>query len=149
MARELGVKLPLGVSWIIFAAAPTSHPIVRRQLALLRPSLGLRIPAGMAAGCVLVLANIGSLMALGAREYAGWRGPGPGPLLLTLGYTLIVAITEELILRGVMLERLRARVTDAVAVPITAVIFAIMHAGRRDFVTTAALQYLADGLPLG
>jgi membrane protease YdiL (CAAX protease family) len=135
--------------WVILLAAPASREIVRAQLGRLPSGLSSRLPAGAFAGALLVLTNVAGLLLLGAREYAGWRGPEPRALVLTLVYTLTVASTEELILRGVLLERVRRISTEMVAILVTALVFAVMHAGRRDFTMSAAVEYAVDGLVLG
>jgi membrane protease YdiL (CAAX protease family) len=135
--------------WAIFLAAPVSRYIVLDQLRRLRGDLRVRLAPGLVLGLALVVLNVAAVVTLGTRAFGGWRAPQLGGLALTIAYTLVVASSEELILRGVMLTRIRKLTNDMVAIGLTTVIFSIMHLGRQDFSVATSLQYAADGIFLG
>jgi membrane protease YdiL (CAAX protease family) len=134
--------------WLIFVAAPVSRTIVMRELSRLPVDASPWLIGGTAAGTALVLVNVIALLMLGSRAFAGWTVPGLDGVALTLLYTGVVASTEEVILRGVMLTRLRRLLNDGGAILVTALVFSVMHTGRRDFSPASAAQYAADGVLL-
>ena len=150
LTRSLaGTLAAYALIWGIFLAAPVSRGIVLHQLRRWRPDLAPAFLIGAAVGGALVLLNVTALLVLGTRTLSGWAAPTIGGLCLTLVYTGIVATTEELIVRGVMLTRLRQWVNTVPAIGVTALVFALMHAGRRDFSPASVGQYAVDGVLLG
>ena len=143
--------LAYGVIWVLFLAVRPARTVVVAQLSLLRRDLGGNGWRGVLCGAVLVVLDAVLMVAVGAfaRASAGaWR-PAASALALGLMYVVILAVTEEMIVRGVLLARLRQLFGDVSAVGVTAIVFAVMHVGRADLSALNLLQYALDGLLLG
>jgi membrane protease YdiL (CAAX protease family) len=136
--------------WLLFLAVAPARAVVRTQFrALAASGASLLILKGALVAAALILVNVGALLWNDLYAVApGWSA-GAAAALITLTYVLAVALTEEMMLRGLLLQRIRELTNARVAVAATAVVFAVMHVGRSDFSPSTALQYLADGLLLG
>ena len=89
-----------------------------------RPAIAL--VAGVGFGLVLVgIALVGPVLA-GTSTVPGLGRPA-APFLPWAAITLIVASAEEVLLRGVLLDRVRRAGGLAVAVVLTSAVFALMH----------------------
>lgn len=133
--------------WALFLTVPAARRVVIEQF---RRFDGCSPPVwlGFLAGCSLVVVNAFLLIGLNVYGY-GQPGFTLFGVLVTLGWVINVATTEEMMLRGLLLTRLQEFAGANIAVVATAMIFAVMHVGRTDFSIWSVLQYLADGLLLG
>jgi len=141
--------LAYALIWAFFLAVPIARGVVSAQFGRMPSAMGRRVWLGMVCGSVLVIVNGLVLVLLGTHARAGTWGAGAAGLLLNLGWAITVATTEEMIVRGLLLTRLRQLWGDLAAIAVTAAVFAGMHVGRADFTVSGVLQYLADGLLLG
>jgi membrane protease YdiL (CAAX protease family) len=135
--------------WLLFLAVPAAREVVLAQFRQLHSVSWRHIVAGLACGVVLVATDALALVVIGDRQPASpWRVPIAGFVQLLL-WTAVVAVTEEMMIRGLLLTRLRAMTSDTAALMLTAAIFTVMHLGRADFGALSVIQYAIDGLLLG
>jgi len=133
--------------WALVLTVPAARHVVIQQFRSFdgySPHLWL----GLLSGCSLVLVNAFLLIVLNVYGF-GQPGFTVFAVMVTLGWAITVATTEEMMLRGLLLRRLQDFSGANIAVVATALIFAVMHVGRTDFSIWSVLQYLADGLLLG
>lgn len=118
------------------------------SLGLASPRIGPAV-AGGALGTAMMLAVVATIWALG---YARWV-PAPAipvaALLLTTAATTINAATQELLIQGYLLQRLRLHGSVRWALPLTVVLFVTMHGPAAFGNPLAALNLLLAGLLLG
>jgi membrane protease YdiL (CAAX protease family) len=98
-------------------------PPVARAHAALSPGA---IAAGATFGLILVLVTIAGSSMAGAALPVGMSRPA-GPFLPWALVTVLVAATEEGILRGAVFDRLRVAGGLPVAIAVTTAAFALMH----------------------
>jgi membrane protease YdiL (CAAX protease family) len=135
--------------WLLFLAVPAARAVVRAQFRWLSSSgARLTIAKGAACGAALVVLDAALLVWFDVFDAGGWHA-GWGALGVAAGYAAAVAATEEMIVRGVLLTRLREVTRDWAAVGATAGVFAVMHVGRADFGVPSMLEYAVDGILLG
>jgi len=109
----LTIGLAFGLALLGLAVA-FGQPIVRPRAS--------SIPIGLGGGAVLV--------ALAVVAHLGQLGPSLAPAAAFLpwaGITVLVATSEELVLRGVLFQALDRRLGVAAAVLATSVLFALIH----------------------
>lgn len=118
LAVGVGYGLALAAMWWLAWAAGDAAP--RRG----------RIAAGMvlggAAGLALVAIAAGGPVLAGVTLPPGLGRPA-APFVPWVAVTIVVAVAQEGLLRGVLLDRLRAAAGLAAAVAITTLAFALIH----------------------
>ena len=136
--------------WLLFLAVPAAREVVLAQFRRLRaPGTAGSCANAWLCGAVLVTVDAVLLIRLGKYTLSsGWQ-PGAIGMATALFYAAAVATTEEMILRGLLLTRIRQFTGDAAAIVVTAAIFAVMHVGRSDYALITAAQYALDGLLFG
>ena len=135
--------------WCLFLAVTPARVVVVEQFRRLPTALRGVFWLGLACGTLLVLLDALLMVHIDAYAVTGaWR-PGSGAVVATVLWATTVSVTEEMIVRGLLLTRFRQVVRGATAVLLTAAIFAVMHVGRADFNGVAVVQYFLDGLLLG
>ncbi len=137
-----GVLLSAWIVWHFRGLSPAS---IGHSLAI-RWKDGL---AGMLLAVVLYAAGFGTSLWMGAVEITG-TAFNPSSLLISLVFFLLVAITEELALRGVVLERmLQGGVNKYWALFLSATLFSLIHIGNPNFNLLSFVNILLAGILLG
>lgn len=104
---------------------------------------------GIAFAIILYAVGFGLSLAFGVVEIVGFDFQ-PSSLLLTLVFYLLVAITEELMVRGFILGRLiDGGFNKYLALFISSVIFSLMHIFNPNFAFIPFLNILLAGIFLG
>lgn len=134
--------------WLLVTSVRPAREIVARQFSRLPGAMRGRFWQGALAGVILVAVNGTLLLWIGAVTVSPSYRVSAGAILLAVAFAALVAATEEMLVRGLLLTRLREISTTAVAVIATAAIFALMHVGRGDFSIPTTTQYFVDGLLL-
>ena len=134
--------------WTLFASVPAARAVLLKEFRRFPAAVRGRFWMGLACGFVLVLLDAVIHVLGRAYSYAPTPIETLG-LVVTLGWVILVACTEEMMVRGLLLTRLREVAGNIVAVASTALLFAVMHVGRLDFSMATATQYFADGVFLG
>jgi membrane protease YdiL (CAAX protease family) len=148
----LGVAVVLRVR-IAGMAGPASVPaglVVGAALLALAAALGVRVPrlsvaqvaTGVGGAAVLCVPIVAHRIAAGHGALTPVSGFPPWALGVTL-----VAVAEEALLRGALYDRIAALSGPAVAIAVTAVAFALLHAPVYGW--TAVPLDLAVGVWLG
>jgi membrane protease YdiL (CAAX protease family) len=119
------------------------------QLRRLRAALAGSARKGLASGVGLVVINALLLVWSRNAETGTTVGFTLAGVSAAAGISLLVALTEEIALRGLLLTRLRQVMADGIAVAVTAMIFAAFHVGRADLTALTIVELLCDGLLLG
>jgi membrane protease YdiL (CAAX protease family) len=145
----LRAALAFGLIWLALLAVPAARAAVAGQLSLLPGALRRQLPAGALAGVALVAFDVWLLRLWGGVRVDGWRSPAPWLLLANLLFVGFLALTEEMVFRGVLFGRLEAAAGGAAAVLITAALFCLFHFVGRRLDWQQGLGYLLDGLLLG
>ena len=142
----LRAVLAFGSIWLVLLLIPAAREIVGGQMQALPGALRRQLPIGLLCGGLLVALDVVLLRRLGAVEVGGVRWTAPALLLGTLLFIAFLALTEEMIFRGVLYTRLEQRAGGAAAVLITALLFCVFHFIGRPFVWEKSLEYFLDGL---
>lgn len=137
-----------GVVWLPLLLVPPARELVTEQMRAFPASLERGLWIGALAGLVLVAADVGLLQLTGRLAVTGLR-PFDGMVLWNLLFVLFLALTEEMLIRGVLLFRLERAGGPALAVLVTAALFALAHFPGRELVWGRLLTYLLDGIFLG
>jgi membrane protease YdiL (CAAX protease family) len=135
--------------WALFLAVPASRAVVIAQFRHLRTGLRGVLWAGVLGGSLLVAIDAVLLWRAGFYRVAS---PGPyaaSAVAANLAWVTVVATTEEMIVRGLLLTRLRQIMPTLHAVGLTAIVFSVMHVGRSDLSIATLAQYFVDGLLFG
>ncbi|WP_018669484.1 CPBP family intramembrane glutamic endopeptidase [Bacteroides gallinarum] len=104
---------------------------------------------GILLAIVLYAAGFGISLLAGAVEIAGVVF-SPSSLLISFVFFLLVAITEELALRGFVLERmLQGGVNKFWALFLSATLFSLIHIGNPNFNILSFINILLAGVLLG
>ncbi len=134
----------MAASWVMMSAVESIAPASRR---------GLRdFALGCTVGLVL-MTSVGAALA-GARwlwlypAWSGWSGTAGVSLYLTT-LLLIAAFVEELLLRGYPFQVLAEAAGPHVAVGVTALVFAALHAGNPGTSPIALCNTFLAGILLG
>lgn len=120
--------LVLAWAWLFERRSPASLGL--NGDALLRYGRGLLVGAGF------LLASIGLAWALGGYSIEGagvWTAPAPMlfiPILCLFGGFMVQGATEELMLRGWLMQLVASRHGLVIAIIINALVFAFLHAGN-------------------
>lgn len=148
MASQTAVRalLAFGSIWLGLLLVPAAREIVAGQMHALPEALRRQIPIGLFAGAVLVAVDVALLRRLGVIEVDGIRPAAPLLLVLSLLFVAFLALTEEMVFRGVLFTRLLERTGAVAAVLATAGLFCAFHFVGRPFSWDRALGYLLDGL---
>ncbi len=120
--------LALAALWVVAVSPDLASGAwlagIRRQAATRH--LGLAALAGLVFGLALVgVAIVGS--AMGGNPAVPNFGPHTVDFLPWAAITVVVAMAEEGILRGVLFDRLRGSMGLIAAVVVTTIVFAVMH----------------------
>ena len=105
--------------------------------------------SGILLATVLYAVGFGISLWAGAVEIAGVAF-NPSSLLISLVFFLLVAVTEELALRGFVLERLlQSGVNKFCALFLSAALFSLIHIGNPNFDFLSFINILLAGILLG
>jgi membrane protease YdiL (CAAX protease family) len=140
--------LPYLLIWVLLASVRPARVVLAWQFGRLPAAMRRTFWLGLVAGVSLVALNGMLLLWNGAVSAAASYSVSGVAILAAVAFAALVATTEEMLLRGLLLTRLREISTTPVAVIVTSVLFALMHLGRADFSLYTTAQYLADGLLL-
>ena len=104
--------------------------------------------SGILLATVLYAVGFGISLWAGAVEIAGVAF-NPSSLLISLVFFLLVAVTEELALRGFVLERLlQSGVNKFCALFLSAALFSLIHIGNPNFDFLSFINILLAGILL-
>lgn len=132
-------------AWIVWHFRGLSLAGLGRALAIRGKDLLL----GILLAIVLYAAGFGISLLAGAVEIAGVVF-SPSSLLISFVFFLLVAITEELALRGFVLERmLQGGVNKFWALFLSATLFSLIHIGNPNFNILSFINILLAGVLLG
>lgn len=132
-------------AWIVWHFRGRSLAGLGRALAIRGKDLLL----GILLAIVLYAAGFGISLLAGAVEIAGVVF-SPSSLLISFVFFLLVAITEELALRGFVLERmLQGGVNKFWALFLSATLFSLIHIGNPNFNILSFINILLAGVLLG
>lgn len=132
-------------AWIVWHFRGLSLAGLGRALAIRGKDLSL----GILLAIVLYAAGFGISLLAGAVEIAGVVF-SPSSLLISFVFFLLVAITEELALRGFVLERmLQGGVNKFWALFLSATLFSLIHIGNPNFNILSFINILLAGVLLG
>lgn len=132
-------------AWIVWRIRGLSLAGLRRALAM-RPKDWL---AGAVLAIVLYAAGFGLSWGLGAIEVESIAF-SPSSLLSSLAFFLLVAVTEEVALRGFVLERmLQGGMNKFCALFLSAALFSLIHIANPNFSVLAFINILLAGILLG
>jgi membrane protease YdiL (CAAX protease family) len=137
-----------GVVWLPLLLVPPARELVSEQMRAFPASLGRGLWIGAVAGLLLVAADVALLRLDGRIALDGLR-PVDAMVLWNLLFVVFLALTEEMLTRGVLLFRIERSGGPALAVLVTAVLFALAHFPGRELVWSRLLTYLLDGIFLG
>jgi membrane protease YdiL (CAAX protease family) len=96
----------------------------------------VRYGRGLLVGAAFLLASIGLAWALGAYRIEGagvWTAPAPAlflPILCLFAGFMVQGATEELMLRGWLMQLVASRHGLIAAVLVNSIVFAVLHAGN-------------------
>lgn len=138
--------LAFGAIWLGLLLVPAAREIVAGQMQALPGALRRQLPIGLLSGAVLVALDVVLLHRLGAIRVEGVHRAAPSLVALSLLFVTFLALTEEMVFRGVLFTRLEERTGAMAAVLATAVLFSLFHFVGRSFSWSQALGYLLDGL---
>ena len=132
-------------AWVVWRFRKVSLAVWGRSLALRRKD----VLAGILLAVVLYAVGFGISLLAGAVEVAG-VALNLSTLFISLGFCLLVAITEELALRGFVLERmLQGGVNKFWALFLSAALFSLIHIGNPKFDFLSFINLLLAGILLG
>ena len=132
-------------AWVVWRVRKVSLAVWGRSLALRRKD----VLAGILLAVVLYAVGFGISLLAGAVEVAG-VALNLSTLFISLGFCLLVAITEELALRGFVLERmLQGGVNKFWALFLSAALFSLIHIGNPNFDFLSFINLLLAGILLG
>ena len=132
-------------AWVVWCFRKVSLAVWGRSLALRRKD----VLAGILLAVVLYAVGFGISLLAGAIEVAG-VALNLSTLFISLGFCLLVAITEELALRGFVLERmLQGGVNKFWALFLSAALFSLIHIGNPNFDFLSFINLLLAGILLG
>lgn len=132
-------------AWVVWRFRKVSLAVWGRSLALRRKD----VLAGILLAVVLYAVGFGISLLVGAVEVAG-VALNLSTLFISLGFCLLVAITEELALRGFVLERmLQGGVNKFWALFLSAALFSLIHIGNPNFDFLSFINLLLAGILLG
>jgi uncharacterized protein len=127
----LFIPFQLGMGLTALLAARSSLESLRARLGWVRPTLPVRGLPILAVGSLVPLALAVALAALvipfAALLPSNSLTPWTGALALVLFFSLVPPFVEELLFRGYVQRRLLQRWPPAVAILVTAAVFAIFH----------------------
>lgn len=132
-------------AWVVWRFRKVSLAVWGRSLALRRKDM----LAGILLAVVLYAVGFGISLLVGAVEVAG-VALSLSTLFISLGFCLLVAVTEELALRGFVLERmLQGGVNKFWALFLSAALFSLIHIGNPNFDFLSFINLLLAGILLG
>lgn len=132
-------------AWVVWRFRKVSLAVWGRSLALRRKD----VLAGILLAIVLYAVGFGISLLVGAVEVAG-VALNLSTLFISLGFCLLVAVTEELALRGFVLERmLQGGVNKFWALFLSAALFSLIHIGNPNFDFLSFTNLLLAGILLG
>ncbi len=132
-------------AWVVWRFRKVSLAVWGRSLALRRKD----VLAGILLAVVLYAVGFGISLLAGAIEVAD-VALNLSTLFISLGFCLLVAITEELALRGFVLERmLQGGVNKFWALFLSAALFSLIHIGNPNFDFLSFINLLLAGILLG
>ncbi|HKV08329.1 MAG TPA: CPBP family intramembrane glutamic endopeptidase [Thermoanaerobaculia bacterium] len=145
-AAVLRAVLAFGAIWLGLLLVPAAREIVASQMQSLPDALRRQLPIGLLSGAVLVAVDVALLQGLGAVKVEGIHRAALSLVALSLLVVAFLALTEEMVFRGVLFTRLEERAGAVTAVLATALLFSVFHFVGRPFSWSQALTYLLDGL---
>lgn len=132
-------------AWVVWRFRKVSLAVWGRSLALRRKD----VLASILLAVVLYAVGFGISLLAGAIEVAD-VALNLSTLFISLGFCLLVAITEELALRGFVLERmLQGGVNKFWALFLSAALFSLIHIGNPNFDFLSFINLLLAGILLG
>ena len=132
-------------AWIVWHFRGVSLTGLGRSLAIRKKDL----LSGISLAIVLYAVGFGVSLLAGAIEIAGVVF-NPSSLLISFVFFLLVAITEEFALRGVVLERmLQGGVNKFWALFLSATLFSLVHIANPNFDFLSFINILLAGILLG
>lgn len=132
-------------AWIVWHFRGVSLAGLGRSLAIRKKDL----LSGISLAIVLYAVGFGVSLLAGAIEIAGVVF-NPSSLLISFVFFLLVAITEEFALRGVVLERmLQGGVNKFWALFLSATLFSLVHIANPNFDFLSFINILLAGILLG
>ena len=132
-------------AWIVWHFRGLSLAGLGRSLAMRRKDL----LSGALLAIVLYAVGFGISLLAGAVEITGVTF-NPSSLLISFVFFLLVAVTEELALRGFVLERmLQGGINKFWALFFSSVLFSLIHIGNPNFNFLSFINILLAGVLLG
>lgn len=132
-------------AWIVWHFRGLSLAGLGRSLAMRRKDL----LSGVLLAIVLYAVGFGISLLAGAVEITGVTF-NPSSLLISFVFFLLVAVTEELALRGFVLERmLQSGINKFWALFFSSVLFSLIHIGNPNFNFLSFINILLAGVLLG
>lgn len=132
-------------AWIVWHFRGLSLAGLGRSLAMRRKDL----LSGVLLAIVLYAVGFGISLLAGAVEITGVTF-NPSSLLISFVFFLLVAVTEELALRGFVLERmLQGGINKFWALFFSSVLFSLIHIGNPNFNFLSFINILLAGVLLG
>ena len=132
-------------AWIVWHFRGLSLAGLGRSLAMRRKDL----LSGVLLAIVLYAVGFGISLLAGAVEITGVTF-NPSSLLISFVFFLLVAVTEELALRGFVLERmLQGGINKFWALFFSSVLFSLIHIGNPNFNFLSCKNILLEGVLLG
>lgn len=132
-------------AWIVWHFRRLSLAGLGRSLAMRRKDL----LSGVLLAIVLYAVGFGISLLAGAVKITGVTF-NPSSLLISFVFFLLVAVTEELALRGFVLERmLQGGINKFWALFFSSVLFSLIHIGNPNFNFLSFINILLAGVLLG
>lgn len=145
-ALLIGPLLAVGVLWLYRTA--TARVERRPATELDRSGATRRVLIGMAVGFLLAAATTGVIALLGGYEITGW-GSLAGALTV-VGIMCAVAVSEEVLFRGVIFRLIEQRWGTWLALASSAILFGLVHLVNPGATLWGALAIAIEaGLMLG
>lgn len=143
--RAIGAYLLI---WLLLLSVRPARDLLAAQFRRLPSALRRSFWLGALGGMGLVVVNGGLFLWSRAVSFTPSYEVATAAILAAVAFAAVVATTEEMLLRGLLLTRFREIWTPAAAVLATSFLFAVMHVGRSDFSLGGTAQYFVDGLLL-
>ncbi len=110
---------------------------------------GLHFGAGCFVGAVAITLGYAVLLGAGLLSFDGWNPFSGSELVLMLAVFAVVAVNEEIVLRGYVLSNLRASMNGYLAVFVSAAVFASLHMWNAHLSFLGMLNLALAGVILG
>jgi membrane protease YdiL (CAAX protease family) len=141
--------VPFAFALIAFYISVKKGRITRDELVLNRPRSRSAMIFWILGFAIFAVAVELALYSYGLLEVKAWDYPAMVKLIRSIGIVLLAPITEELLFRGLILSKLRAKgIKTGLAVIIQAIVFVLLHGFAYDQTLSAnigILQTFTDG----